>query len=552
MRRLFRFSYAFDLSTVLNLRINEEIVLDPQGQLGISSERNYFLEGIPKREVRVGLGMPAWGEGFHYPRCAVNEFAASLRSIDPALVPDKNDILLGFLDPISFYKLRSETKSFFLAEAVSSAPFGVSAFPGLKVLLVGDTHHGLLSLYNALAYCLKETWDAVILCHQSAHIDWFRSILGEDRVFIYHLKYSPEQLCLSDARNTPPNERPIQQLTFHGDFSHLHPRRSSIHNKLVSIRQNHIYRHVAKLTPQAWIQMLASEAAVLCGCLNNQISTYQLFSMLNGCLLFSDAFHTANGWGKFFRADESFVLYESAEELIDLHLFYRANPEDSSRIAFRGRELVETHFRLSSDCHPWLLAESADQLRSELQLSTNLLECQNRDPLRWNSLSQLEEDLAVYQLIHDLCTFYPAIRWVTGERDSPTLMRAVLEQVPRCVVGQMLLVSTGQDVSPVLMTRLPTDRELMSLTKMRVACLLVLLRADECPSEDSSRVAMEERLKRQNVLNWLWLGGQVQRQNMTIQIKTSLTPHACWPLPSGWHALLIYPVEALAEIVPLY
>ena len=180
------------------------------------------------------------------------------------------------------------------------------------------------------------------------------------------------------------------------------------------------------------------------------------------------------------------------------------------------------------------------------------MECQNRDPLRWYSLNQLEEDLAVYQLIYDLCTFYHTILWVTGKRDSPPLMRAVLEQVPRCLDGQMLLVSTGQDVSPVLMTRLPTDRELISLTKMQVACLLVLLRADECPSGDPSRVAMEERLKRQNVLNWLWLGGQVQRQNMTIQIKTSLTPLACWPLPSGWHALLIYPVEPLAEIDPLY
>ena len=52
--------------------------------------------------------------------------------------------------------------------------------------------------------------------------------------------------------------------------------------------------------------------------------------MLNGCFLFGDAFHSADRWGRFFRAGESFVLYESTEELIDLHLFYRANPEDSS------------------------------------------------------------------------------------------------------------------------------------------------------------------------------------------------------------------------------
>ena len=153
MRRLFRLSYAFELSTVLNLRINEEIVIDPQGPLGISSEKSYFLQGFPKRELRVGLGIPAWGEGFQYPRCAVNEIVASLKAIDPALVPDQNDLLLGFLDPISFYKLSSNTNSFFLDQAASSAPQGVSSFPGLKVLLVGDTHHGLQSLFNALSYC---------------------------------------------------------------------------------------------------------------------------------------------------------------------------------------------------------------------------------------------------------------------------------------------------------------------------------------------------------------------------------------------------------------
>ena len=92
----------------------------------------------------------------------------------------------------------------------------------------------------------------------------------------------------------------------------------------------------------------------------------------------------------------------------------------------------------------------------------------------------------------------------------------------------------------------------MSLPKLKVACLLVLLRADECAAEQPARAELEDRLKRQHLLNWLWLGSQVHRQNLTIQIKTKLTPHACWPLPSGWHALLIYPVEALSAITPLY
>ena len=167
-------------------------------------------------------------------------------------------------------------------------------------------------------------------------------------------------------------------------------------------------------------------------------------------------------------------------------------------------------------------------------------------------LVKLEEDLAVYQLLHDLCTFYSSIRWVTGERDSVTLIRAVLEQVPRCLVGQMLPLSSGHEVSPVLMTRIPSDRELVSLSVSRVACLLVLLRPDELPSEDPSRLEMEVRLRRLNVLNWSWLGNHVHRQNMTIQMKARLTPHACWPLPSGWHCLLIYHMDGLREITPLY
>ena len=552
MRRLFRLIHAFEGSVLLNLRINEEIVLDLQGPLGIIAEKNFSSQGIHKRELILGLGIPAWGEGFQYPRCVVSEINAALMKIDPALLPNRDDIFIGFLCPISFYKLNSKTNSFYLDIHASSAPLDVSSFPGLKVLLVGDTHHGLFSLYNALTYCLREAWDAVLLCHQSSHIDWFRSVLGEDHVFIYHFKFSPDQLDLCDSRKIPPAQRQFQELTFHGDFSHLHPRRSALHMKLSSLQPASTYRHVARLSMHEWVEMLPCEAAVLCGCLNNQFSINQLYSMLNGCLLFSDAFHSANGWGKFFRDGDSYVLYESAEELIELYLFYRANPAAATRIASRGRELVETHFRLSSDCHPWLMAESSTELRSELQTSTNLLECESLYPLRWNSLRELEEDLAVYQLLHDLCTFYPSIRWVTGERDSPTLRRAVLEQVPRCLVSQMLLACRGQDVSPVLMTRLPSERELMSLSKLQVACLLVLLRADECASGQPSRMEMEDRLKRQNVLNWLWLSNHVSRQNLTIQIKASLTPHASWPLPSGWHGLLIYPVEGLSYITPYY
>jgi hypothetical protein len=118
------------------------------------------LEGLPKRVLKVGLGLPGWGEGFQYSRGIVSEFQAALAAIDPELVPNQNDIFIAFLDPVSFYKFSTANNSFILDPLVSSAPQCVSAFPGLRILLVGDTQHGLLSLQNALAYCQQEARDA--------------------------------------------------------------------------------------------------------------------------------------------------------------------------------------------------------------------------------------------------------------------------------------------------------------------------------------------------------------------------------------------------------
>ena len=173
--------------------------------------------------------------------------------------------------------------------------------------------------------------------------------------------------------------------------------------------------------------------------------------------------------------------------------------------------------------------------------------------MRWSSLSQLQEDLAVYQLLNDLCVFYPSIRWVIGDRDSPSLIQAVLQQIPRCLVSQMLVGANGLEVSPVVMTRIPSDRELMMLNKMNAVCLLVLLRPDQFSSEGQAMLPdLENRLRAHNVLSWEWLGNQVQRNNLGIQLKARLTPNASWPLPTGWQALLIWDVEQLAKITPLY
>ncbi|NBU75443.1 MAG: hypothetical protein EBS30_09510 [Planctomycetes bacterium] len=200
MRRLFRLDHGHDNFLLANLKIHTEIVLYPQGHLGIQADASLSLEGFPKRVLRVGLGLPSWGDGFQYNRGVVSEFQSALAAIDPELIPNQNDVFLAFLDPISFCKVSKNNNTFFLDPLVSSAPQCVSAFPGLKILLVGDTHHGLLSLQNALAYCKQEAWDAFLLCHEPSHIDWFRAVLGDERVFHLHHQISADELGLVDLR----------------------------------------------------------------------------------------------------------------------------------------------------------------------------------------------------------------------------------------------------------------------------------------------------------------------------------------------------------------
>ena len=549
-RRIYRFANIDFISQVVNLIVPEEIVLDPHAPLGIIEDKFYVLDGVQKRELFVGLGLTPWPAS-PYPRYAISEFVDALERIDPALKPTTNDILFGWLDPVGFTQLNS-SYTLFPARDQSNAPFHVASFPGLKVLTVGDTHHGLLTLKLALEYCQGEAWDVVLLCHQSAHIDWFRSVLGDDKVFLYHLQVSPSQLGIGNSRFVPLQDRGSQALVFHGQFSHLHPRRSAIHHALLASQGPDNYRHVARSTLSEWMANLADVASVMCTCLNNQISTYQIYSMLNGCLLFSDPFHDTNGWGKFFRHSDGFVAYESLEQLLELYSYYRSHPEAAATIAQRGRALVEEHFSLHPHSHPWLLADSVHSLRSGLAASTTQLESDQPSGLRWSKRGEMDEDLSTYQILQDLCVFFSRVCWVKSDLDSANLALAVVEQLPRCLMSAMLPSSASSEFLPIVMTRPPKLHELMALSGLGAACLLVLLRPDICSTDSQVRSSLDAMLTESNSLSHEWLGPLVPRDKLGILLRAPSTANAFWPLSPGWQALLVYPPNAFASITPMY
>ena len=551
MRRLYRFAHATSFSPLENLVLHEEIVLDPQGSLGIHFDHAYLVQGISKREITVGLGLAGWdGDFFNYPRYVLSEFTAALARIDSYLVPTVDDILIGFIEPVHFYKNLIATNTYYLDPHVSSAPRDISCFPGLKVLQIGDTHHGLQTLSNALAYCQSEPWDAFLLCHQSAHIDWFRAVLGANRVFLYHFLVSQEKLCSPELASRHFSDRPYQSLTFHGELSHLHPRRNFIFNRLFVDQCLDIYRHVGRLPTEEWIQSLPYSAALLSVCLNNQISVGHLYAMFSGCLLFSDKFHDSNGWGKLFRDGESYVLYDGFESLTELFAYYVARPHLASKIAQRGRQLCEQYFLLNNYSRSWLLADGVEELLCEIASSTKFLENTSSTAVVWSSLRSLEVDLAVFEILQDLCVCFPSVLLITSTAIFPSLVRASLEQLARCFVSPLLMKAELSEL-PVVMTRLPHRFELMNLLGSKASYLLVLIPSADLGDTEAPTI-FEELLDGFDTLSWQRLGDSLHRRDLGILHVSPMTAHAEWPLPLGWQAHLIYSNDSFSRLTPLY
>ena len=549
-RRIYRLSDHFPGSHLLNVCIEEEIIIEPQAALGIHLDRQYKVRGIKKRELRVGLGLSGWPEPSAYPRYDISQLETALSLIDSKLAPTENDILIGWLEPAHFTKLSPNTNTLYEDLETSPAPQNVSKFKGIKVLLVGDTHHHLLTIRNAIDYCLKESWDAILLCHQPIHIDWFRSALGEDRVFIYNLQASAEELGGTQTCQKKLHERNNQLLTFYGDFSHLHPRRNKIVQELLEDKKENGFKHKGRMPASEWFNTIAEDAHIMTACLNNQISTYQIYSMLQGCLVFSDQLNELNGWGKIFKDADSIVFYETSEQLIALYKYYRENQQEAEAIAQRGQALAEKHFELNTLSNRWLLAESPGILRAWIQESSYFLENIEGKPIRWSSIEDLKEDLTLYQILQDLSIFYSRIHWIPSNCESSNLKQAVQEQLPRCSIETMIKIEPQIDLCPIVMSRIPKLHEINQISKLDFAFLLIVLSEKEINESKLQLAKLTEWIDRK--LEVKIIKNTISRKQLGIMQKSPATANALWPLGSQINAIIIKQKEEFESLTPLY
>lgn len=550
-RRIYRCATQFSESALLNVCIAEEIIIEPNADLGVIEDKHFLLLGEPKRELRVGLGCKSWGTLSPYPRYDLAEWTGALAAIDTTLVPTIDDLFIGWLDPTNFNVRPQNENRLVPALATSNAPENVEAFPGIKLLLVGDTHHGLNSLRNAVTYCKTQRYDVVLLCHQSAHIDFFRAAIGNARVFHFRLHVCPELLQMQEKRRLPLDKRDNQQLTFFGNFSFLHPKRSATLRNLSATATQTIefldFRHIPHAPLTEWTSALCDVAFAVCGCLNNQISINQIYSMFAGSLVFSDYFHQGNGWGKLLKDGEHFIFYETVDELIELYRYYADRPEQASAIAHRGQACVEEQFGFSNASNGWLIEQSALAMRDKLRLSTTNLEQLTQHHVKWTDADVFESDMHVYQILHDAAIFFTALIWVTKPDESGSLVEAVRQQIPSCVIASKLHASMLLPGLPAIITRLPEHREMLAMQSNGALYLMII-----CSMTTDQRQQLEQTVGNLKGLAFHWLGSTVQRNNMAIHYVAPETSNAEWSLPPDCFAALIYSPAALESLAPIY
>lgn len=140
-----------------------------------------------------------------YPRCKIPKFGYDLGE-KLALIPQgkKPGILLAFVDAF-----------------MENCPRGVAAFPGLKILVMGDTHHGQQPLLKMLNYIATERYDYVVTLHNPQHLHFLSSVMPEERLaWLPNLNLKSNIVPLDGQRNG--------HLCFAGRLGQYHPYRTRL------------------------------------------------------------------------------------------------------------------------------------------------------------------------------------------------------------------------------------------------------------------------------------------------------------------------------------
>lgn len=199
--------------------------------------------------------------------------------------------------------------------------------PGVKVLLVGDTHHMPAPVGTLLRYAASEPFDAIVIDHTRHHAHFFLEA-GFERVYwVPSVDYA---LRLRPVPEAPP-DRP---LTFVGQISEHHPWRRRV---LGEVLRAGLPLETLRGSPEEAADIYAGSRITLNCSLNADLNLRVFEALGAGGFLITDALPPESGLERLFTPDRHLVTYRSPGELVERIRHYLERPEEAMAIRRAGQ-----------------------------------------------------------------------------------------------------------------------------------------------------------------------------------------------------------------------
>lgn len=211
-------------------------------------------------------------------------------------------------------------------------PVNVAALQCPKILLLGDTHHGLEPLQRIISYAQQEHYDFHIINFDRHHL-WYYWLAG-----IKNLYWFPTLLItppISDFQEIPYQQEGITNQTFHnkaifiGNFN-CHPRRRRTVDYLSSCISDFYYRQLSSLDSfKAFNHANVSLNISLNGDMN--MRNFEIISA--GGFLLSERLSDETGMNLILKEGVDYEAFSSLQELTDKTRYFLLNTSLSYRQA---------------------------------------------------------------------------------------------------------------------------------------------------------------------------------------------------------------------------
>ncbi|MCF8482480.1 MAG: glycosyltransferase [Rhodospirillum sp.] len=209
-------------------------------------------------------------------------------------------------------------------------PRNLDRLPGIKVLVLGDSHHQLRPLKTLLDYASREPFDIICTDHDRHHLHWFQEA-GFPEVH-----WMP--LLNLHLHETPDDLERLPRLAFTGGLvsdSHRYRR------YLIGLARRANLPVDAQILPQAESARFFAESVVSFNCSLNGDLNLRIGEVAGagGCLL-TDRLAPQSGLSTLLREGREMLCYGSPEELVSLARDCLASPAAALAIARAGRDRI--------------------------------------------------------------------------------------------------------------------------------------------------------------------------------------------------------------------